>query len=329
MEWLNYHHLHYFWTVAKEGSIARASTTLRLAPPTISGQIHRLEYVLGEKLFGHQGRHLVLTDAGRVAFGYADKIFSLGNEYLDTVKGRAAGGPLQLTVGLVECLPRSIAHRMLQPAFELKQPVQIAFHQAHSPEVFLEDPAAQAVDLVLSDGPVASGNGVRVSNHLLGECGTAFFASSGRAKTLRRRFPESLTGAPFLLPGKSAALRRTLEQWFEVEELRPTLAAEVDDASLMRELGEKGLGVFAAPDVLEDDIQARYKVSVVGRASEVSQCFYATAVERMAKHPAVAAICDAAREKMFDQGSGGPLPMQRERFPHLERLANVKAKGWE
>ena len=299
MEWLNYHHLLYFWVVAKEGSITRASKELRLAHPTISGQIHRLEEVLGEKLFDHRGRNLVLTDAGRVAFGYADEIFKLGQEFVDTVKGRVPGRPLRLVVGLSDVLPKSIVHRMLEPAFALEKRVQIVCREARSTETFLGELALQAVDVVLTDTPAAPSTGLRVFNHLLGECGTSFFAAKVVAKSLRRGFPHSLDGAPFVLPGNNAALRRTLEQWFEDESLRPTIVAEVEDSSLVEELGEAALGVFAVPDVIETHVMARYAVALVGRAPQLKQRFYAISVERKLKHPAVVAICDASRKKIF------------------------------
>ena len=301
MEWLNYHHLQYFWVVAKEGSIARASKVLRLAHPTISGQIHRLEEVLDEQLFEHKGRNLVLTDAGRVAFGYADEIFSLGQEFLDTVKGRTPGRPVRVVVGLSDVLPKSIVHRMLEPAFALEKPVQIVCREARSTEAFLGDLALQAVDVVLTDAPAPPTDGVRVFNHLLGECGTAFMADRASAARLRRRFPDSLDGVPFVLPGTNAALRSALDEWFETQSVRPKVVAEVEDSSLMRVLGEAGLGVFAVPDVVEDDLQRRYQVSLVGRAPELLQRFYAISVERKLKHPAVVAICDASRKKIFAQ----------------------------
>jgi len=301
VEWLNYHHLQYFWVVAKEGSIARASKVLRLAHPTISGQIHRLEEVLDEQLFEHKGRNLVLTDAGRVAFGYADEIFSLGQEFLDTVKGRTPGRPVRVVVGLSDVLPKSIVHRMLEPAFALEKPVQIVCREARSTEAFLGDLALQAVDVVLTDAPAPPTDGVRVFNHLLGECGTAFMADRASAARLRRRFPDSLDGVPFVLPGTNAALRSALDEWFETQSVRPKVVAEVEDSSLMRVLGEAGLGVFAVPDVVEDDLQRRYQVSLVGRAPELLQRFYAISVERKLKHPAVVAICDASRKKIFAQ----------------------------
>ena len=125
MEWLNYHHLLYFWMVAKEGSIVRAGKELRLAHPTISGQIHRLEEVLGEKLFARNGRDLVLTEVGQVAFRYADEIFSLGREFLDTVKGGSAGRPIRLVVGVSDVLAKSIVHRILAPALQLNEEIRL------------------------------------------------------------------------------------------------------------------------------------------------------------------------------------------------------------
>jgi LysR family transcriptional regulator, transcriptional activator of nhaA len=299
MEWLNYHHLLYFWAVAKQGSIARASQELRLAHPTISGQIHRLEEVLGEKLFARKGRNLVLTDVGRTAFQYADEIFSLGREFLDTVKGRATGRPIRLVVGLSDVLPNSIVHRMLEPAFRLEEQVRVICREARSTEVFLGELATQAVDVVLSDAPAPAGTAVRAFNHLLGECGTAFFAAPQLAKSCRRRFPQSLEGVPFLLPGGNSVLRRTLEQWFDSEEIRPRIVGEIDDAALAKVLGAAGHGVFAAPDVVEGDVRERYEVRLVGRADDLRQRFYAISVERKLKHPAVVAICEAARRDIF------------------------------
>src|SRR5947208_7204225 len=177
MEWLNYHHLLYFWVVAREGSIVRASEELRLAHPTISGQIHRLEDVLGEKLFMRRGRNLVLTESGRVAFRYADEIFSLGREFVDTLKGRASGKPLRLVVGVADVLPPSLVRRFLEPAFRLGQPVQVICRADKSVQEFLAELALHRVDVVLSDGPAAPGIAVRAYSHLLGECGTPFCAA--------------------------------------------------------------------------------------------------------------------------------------------------------
>ena len=299
MEWLNYHHLLYFWAVAREGSVARASQQLRLAQPTISGQIHRLEDVLGEKLLVRKGRNLVLSDVGRMAYRYADEIFSLGRELLDTVKGRATGQPMRLTVGLLDVLPNSIVSRILAPVFSLDEPVRVVCRQARSIEAFLGDLAVQAVDVVLSDAPAPPGTAVRAFNHLLGECGTTFFAAPRLARSLRR-FPRALDGAPFLLPGGNAVLRRLLEQWFDAARVKPLVVGEMDDSALAKILGEAGHGVFAAPTAVEPDVRRRYRVRVIGRARTLRQRFYAISVERKLKHPAVVAISEAARKLIFE-----------------------------
>jgi len=299
VEWLNYHHLLYFWAVAKAGSIAQASQQLRLAHPTISGQVHRLEEVLGAKLFARKGRNLVLTDAGRIAFRYADEIFSLGREFLDTMKGRPSGRPLRLVVGISDMLAKSIVYRILEPAFRIDQDVRIVCREDRSTDDFMGDLVMNAVDVVLSDAPAGPGTPVRVFSHPLGECGTLFFAAPPLARRCRQRFPQSLDGVPFIAPSSSATLRRELDEWCNALDVRPRIVAELDDAELAKTLGEAGLGVFVAPDVIEAETRRRYRLHLVGRAPDLRQRFYAISLERKIKHPAVAAICEVARTRVF------------------------------
>jgi LysR family transcriptional activator of nhaA len=299
MEWLNYHHLQYFWMVAKEGSIVQASKQLHLAHPTISGQIHRLEEVLGEKLFRRKGRDLVLTEVGQVAYRYADEIFSLGSELLDTIKGRAGGRQIRLVVGVSDVLAKSIVYRMLEPAFRLEEPIRVICREDRSLDAFMADLAIHAVDVVLSDSPAPSSASVRAFSHPLGECGSVVLAAPALAKSLRRGFPRSLDGAPLLVPGARSTLRRVLDSWFDARDMRPKIIAEFDDAALAAILGEAELGAFVAPEVVEREIRRRYKVHLVGRLAEVRQSFYAISIERKIKHPAVAAICEVARKHIF------------------------------
>ena len=299
MEWLNYHHLLYFWAVAKHGSVTAAARELRLAHPTISGQVHRLEEVLGEKLFAHKGRQLVLTDAGRVAYRYADEIFSLGREFVDTIQGRSTGRQLRVVVGVSDAIAKSIVHRILEPAFRLEQSVRVVCRENRSAEAFMGELAMNSVDVILSDAPAGPGTPVRTFNHLLGECGTSFFAAPALARSSRRAFPRSLDGAPVLLPGGDSTFRRSLNAWFDARDIRPSIAAELDDAALATVMGEAGIGIFAVPDVIEAELRKRYRVELVGRAKDIRQRFYAISVERKLKNPAVVAICQLARSKIF------------------------------
>jgi LysR family transcriptional activator of nhaA len=304
MEWLNYHHLLYFWVVAKHGSIVRASKELHLAHPTISGQIRRLEEVLGEKLFVRRGRALVLTEAGRMAFQYADEIFSLGREFVDTLKRQSSGRPMRLVVGVADVIPPSLVRRFLSPAFRLDASVQMICRADKSVDEFIAEMALHRVDVVIADGPAGTGIPVKAFSHLLGECGTTFFAAAKLAPSIRNQFPRSLDGAPFLMPGAPSAVRRTLDQWFASQDIRPRIVAEFDDSALAKDFGEDGMGVFAAPTVIEAEVLRHYRVRAVGRSDAVRQQFYAISVERKIKHPAVIAICKGARQDIFAPKEG-------------------------
>ena len=298
MEWINYHHLLYFWTAAKEGSIARACEKLTLAQPTISGQLRLLEEALGEKLFTRAGRGLVMTEVGRVVFRYADEIFSLGREMQDVLKGRPAARPLRLFVGISDMVPKLIAYRVLQPALAMSESVHLICEEG-SPEHLLADLAEHRLDVVLSDTPVSSLVRVKAFNHLLGTCGVTLFAVSKIAVRYRKEFPASLDDAPFLLPTKGSSLRSALDQWFDERKIRPRLVGEFKDSALMKTFGQAGAGIFAAPSAIEKEVREHYKVGVVGRVDSITERFYAISVERKLKHPAVVAIREAARDRLF------------------------------
>lgn len=298
MSWLNYHHLLYFWTVAREGGIARACTLLHLTQPTISGQLRLLEKAVGAKLFDRVGRNLALTDTGRIVYRYADEIFSLGRELQDTLQGRPAGRALRLLVGTSPTLPKSVVYRLLQPALDLPEPVRIVYDEG-KPDYLLAQLAVNALDVVLSDVPASPLVKVRAFNHLLGESGVSFMGVARLARTYGDGFPGSLDGAPVLLPGEDSALRRMLEQWFEAEGVQPVIRGEFADSAVLKVFGSTGLGLFAVPTVVEEEIKRTHRVRLVGRAPALRERFYAISVERRLKHPAVVAITEAARKTLF------------------------------
>ncbi len=292
MDWLNYHHLLYFWTVAKQGSIAGACRELRLAQPTISAQLRALEENFGEKLFTRSGRRLVLTETGQVVYQYAEEIFGLGRELVDVLKGRPRGRPLRLTVGISDLIPKLITYRILQPAFALKEPVQLVCYE-DQPEQLLLELSAHRLDLVLSHAAANSAVPARVFNHRLGSCGVSLFATDGLAAKYRKGFPSRLDGAPFLLPMEKSASRRGLEQWFAASGIRPQIIGEFQDSALLGAFGQAGAGIFAAPSAIEKEVRRIYRVSIIGRLDSVVEEFYAvSASRRKIKHPAVVAITE-------------------------------------
>ncbi|MBI1951312.1 MAG: LysR family transcriptional regulator [Acidobacteria bacterium] len=329
MQWLNYHHLLYFWIVAREGSIARATKELRLAEPTIRGQIHRLEQVLGEKLFERSGRRLVLTECGRLAYDYAGEIFSMGREFMEVLKGRGGVRPARLRVGVADVLPKAIVRRALEPALHADVPIRLVCHGDNSVEEFIDQLTAHALDLVLADAPAPPGR-AKVFNHRLGECGTTIFGAASLARSRRKGFPQSLDAAPFLAAGLRSARRLGLEQWFDEHALQPNIVAEIDDSSLIMELGQGGEGLFTGPSFLESEICGRYTVQVVGRLPDLRQQFYAISAERRVRHPSVLATCDAICERLVTlasrEGCGAVGAHSRQSARHGRRSARPSAR---
>lgn len=297
MRHLNYNHLFYFWTVAREGSIARASEVLHLTPQTISGQLKLLEERVGAPLLQRVGRGLVLTETGRLVSQYADEIFALGAELSHRVRGEQPYAPAVLNVGIVNSIAKLIAYRILEPALKAER-LRIICREGDF-ERLLGDLAVHRLDLVLSDRPIPAGLNVRAYNHRLGESGIAFFAQKRLAASYRRRFPESLEGAPVLLPVNATALRRSLDDWFEGLGVTPHIVAEFDDSALLKAFGEAGTGLFPAPSAIGAKIEQMYQARVIGEVAGVTESYYAISPERKLKHPAVVRITEMARSLIF------------------------------
>lgn len=273
--------------------MTRASEKLHVSQPTISGQIRELELAIGEKLLRRSGRAVVLTDAGRTVYRYADEILALDRELLDAVKGgpRRAG---RLAVGLTMVVPKLIAYQMIEPALRLPEPIRLECVEEKL-ERLLAELAIYALDLVLADAPPPPAVKVRAYSHLLGECGVSVLGSETLAAAHRKDFPRSLNGAPFLLPSEDSALRLSLEDWFRDHGVQPRVVGTFDDSALLDAFGQAGAGLFAMPSAIEAEVKRQYKVRVVGRLATVRQRFYAITVERKLRNPAVLAISERAR----------------------------------
>ena len=303
MEWLNYHHLHYFWVVAREGSVTKACDILFLSQPTVSGQIRELEKAMKAPLFAKSGRGLVLTETGQAVFRYADDIFALGRELMDVVNGRPVGKPIRLRVGVVDVMPKLIAHLLLEPALRLPEPVRVVCVEGKLDRLAAEL-TIHNLDLVLTDAPLPQTVKAKVYTHLLGECGVSIVGVPKLVEAYTSGFPKSLDGAPFLLPTEGAALRRSLDQWFEEHGIRPVIRGEFEDSALLKTFGRSGEGVFAIPATVEEDIRDHYGVRVIGIAKGLRERFYAISVERKLKHPAVVAISETARRSFAEPPPG-------------------------
>ena len=299
MDWLNYHHLLYFWTVAKEGGVSRAAEVLHLAQPTLSSQIKKLEKAVGHQLFERSGRNLVLTETGQLVYRYADEIFGLGQELTDVLHNRTNTDRSRFLVGVQGALPKLVAYELLRPALECEQhEYQIVCFEGKINEL-LGELAMHRLDVVIADRPLTPDNHVRAFNHLLGKCGVTVYGTSKLARKYKKNFPQSLNGAPMLLPTQNTSLRRLLEQWFDDNQIYPTIAHEFEDSAVLKVFGQEGHGLFMTPTAIEKDVCKQYSVKVVGRLPELIERFYAISIEKRLKHPGVVKISEFARENLF------------------------------
>lgn len=289
---LNFHHLRHFWVVAREGSVSRAAAKLHVTQPTISEQLAELADQLGTPLFRREGRNLVLTEVGEAAARVADEIFALGDRLVDTVRGKVTGRPLRLAVGISDGVPKSIAHRILEPALEAR--VQLTCREG-TPGRLLAELQRHALDVVIADAP---SHGPGTHDHLLGECGIAIWGTKRRAAELRVGFPRSLDGAPFLLPSANTGFRRELDAWFLANKITPHVVGELDDDALLATMAEAGAGMYAAPDAIALARRPRGLVRT-GAVRGLRAHYYAVTVDRKLVHPAVSLVTGAARTRLF------------------------------
>lgn len=293
MDWLNYHHLLYFWVAARTGSVSAAGEELELSAPTVSGQIRLLEESLGQKLFKRAGRGLVLTDAGRLVFKYAEEIFSLGRALQEDVKGRAPVLARHLRVGVTPGLSEFVVQQKLLPMLQAKENVRLIVHTDHL-QSLLGLLVVRGLDLILSD-TFAANPKLKIFNHQLGESGTTFFASTRSARALKGSFPRSLQQGHLILPAESSALRGEIEKWLASKGVRPAKVSECDNANVMAAIGAATDGVFPAPTSISNELQKRYGVVPVARVDAVHQRVYAVTSERKQKDPAIIAVLKQSR----------------------------------
>jgi len=295
---LNFKHLYYFFAVAKAGAINRAAEKLNLTPQTLSGQLTLFEKRLGVALFRRTGRRLELTDAGHVAFSYADEIFQVGSELEDALRNRHDERPFLFRVGIADVIPKSIAHRLLAPALALPDPVRMVCREDKF-ERLLAELAIHRLDMVLADRPMPPGMDVKGYSHRLGECGLTFFAAPGLAAGLSGKFPLLLDGAPLLIPGEDSAVRAPLLRWLSGQDIFPRLVGEFDDGALMKSFGQAGAGIFPAPTAIAGEVAQQNGVIPLGSTQAVKERFFLITAERKISHPAALAVSESAQRGLF------------------------------
>ncbi len=312
---LNYHHLRYFWEVARHGSLRVAAEKLSVSQPTISAQVKALEEALDRQLFSRSGRGLRLTAAGRMVMDYAGEIFGLGGRLVDVLNGAHSRQPARLNLGITDSFAKLFAWNLIRPALKQHPGLFVACSEGKPPEL-LAQMVTGRLDVVLSDEPAPSSLPIKAFSHLLGEVPVVFCASEALAGSLKDEFPASLNDTPMLLPSAQTAWRHQLDHWFEINNVKPNVVAEFDDSALMKTAAADGLGVVPIALPVAAEAEARFALHPISEALQCGFPSYLITVERSLKHPAVRTIAKDARSYLKTVGDvsaqGGQISLTDE-----------------
>ncbi len=289
---LNYHHLYYFYCVAQAGSITAAASQLRMSQPNLSAQLKLLEQSFAHQLFLREGRALRLSEMGKHVLSYAQQLYSLGNELLETIDGKSIPSK-PLRIGIIDVVPKLLVHRVVLGAVQFPAAPKIICIEGPVQRL-LADLAAHELDLLLTDSRIDGIASVKAYHHSLGECGISFMAVPKMAAKYRKNFPKSLDGAPLLLPTVESAIRRPLDEWFERQGIVADVKGEFQDSALMKIFGREGLGIFVIPSALEKEVRKDYGVATVGTIQDVRDRFFLISIEKRLTHPAIKSIIEQA-----------------------------------
>lgn len=281
---LNYHHLRYFWAVAREGNLTRAARTLHVSASALSTQLRALEAELGQVLFDRQQKGFVLSESGQVAFDYAETIFRAGEELLNTMAGKSRSQRKVLRIGAMATLSRNFQLDFLRPVLG-KREVEIVLQSGNLRELLVQL-AAYSVDLVLSTEPVRPDAERKLANHLIAEYPVSLVAAP-QVIVKESPFPANVTGVPLVLPGEGGSMRGAFDALLHGAGITPYVAAEVDDMAMLRLLAREGVGLTLVPPVVVRDELQSGELREVCRVPGLTKPFYAVTLQRKFPNPLV------------------------------------------
>ncbi len=281
-QWLNYHHLYYFRVIATEGGIVKAAKKLRLGQPTLSTQLKQFEDQLGQKLFERRKKRLYLTEAGRIALEYAEEIFKLGDEMQDALGDRLKEDRIFMQLGSVDSIPKSIPLRLMQEA-QSYGPCTVSIAEGAN-DLLLRDLRDHKLDLVLSNHPPSLSEAQGLYAKKIGSSPLIICASRSLAKNIKR-FPQDLSGQPFIIPTAPSRVRSDFERYLKAEGIQAEIVAEVQDTSLQVLLATHSLGFLPITEHAASELIERKELISLGQAGQVQEEFWLIARERKIENP--------------------------------------------
>ena len=299
---INYQHLYYFWATVHYGGVTKASIKLKLAQPTISAQLKTFEDTFGEKLFQKDGRNLKLTEAGKIAHKYADRIFSIGQELIDVLDGRTSHQHKEFKIGISDVVPKTMAYRLIKPAIKEQNNTTIVCLEDKT-ERLLAELAIGDLDLVIADRPISHNSNIKAFNHFMGDSSISFLCTANFKKLYQKNFPLSLDNAPMLIPTLESTLRQELEKWFRVKNIKPNILGSFQDSALMKIAASDKKGIIPVPTVVASEIMKEYGLINLGTVKEVKESLYLISLDRRLKHPIILDICSEGQKNLFMKNS--------------------------
>ncbi|WP_440056310.1 transcriptional activator NhaR (plasmid) [Pseudoalteromonas sp. T1lg65] len=300
---INFNHLYYFWQVSKHGSIAAASKVLHLTPQTISAQLNSLEERLGKPLFLREGRGLRLTDFGTLTKQYADDIFSIAEEWLETTQSGATNAHRTLKVGISDALPKSLVSKWLSPLIDNDKVANLHCIDGQQTEL-LAQMATHKLDIVLADKPLDSSLPFKVFCHEIGNSQLGFYGAKFWHEQLKQNYPASLQDQSIVLPAKSSPMTNAIQYWLNEQNIEVKVAGHVDDSALMKALGQQGFGIFPAPLSIQNELQRHYDVELIGVIENAYQHYFAFTPDRLIKDSIFSEFVSFAKKASQNENLG-------------------------
>lgn len=286
VQWLNYHHLHYFHVIAKEGTIAKAAEKLGMGQPTLSTQLKQLEESLGKNLFERRKQRLILTEAGKIAYEYADQVFRLGSEMVEALNDRLQNNRVHVQIGALDSVPKPITLEVVLQAYK-RGNCAVSVLEGTSGDL-LRELTAHQIDLLLSNYP-PNVDAQTIYAKSIAQLEVVVCAAP-RFKHLKKGFPQSLEGQPFIFPTRHSHLRRDLEHYFSVKGIRVDPLAETQDTSLQKLLGKEGVGLIPIVEAGAEDLIKEKKLVVLGALEGIYEEIWLMAANRKIDNPVVARL---------------------------------------
>ncbi|CAA0103708.1 Transcriptional activator protein NhaR [Zhongshania aliphaticivorans] len=286
MDRLNLNHLKYFYAVAQYDTVTMAAEKLFVTPQTVSAQLGLLEDAIGYSLFDRVGKRLHLNKEGQIALRYTEDIFRSYRELISELNNLESTQEIILSIGILDSIPKTLSSQIFEAVYAEFSNVRIVTHETDF-EQLLADLAINKLDMILSDRPLPPNVSVKAYSRRLISSDFTFFATAKLAAKLRARFPLSLDGQTFLMPGERSAQFTHVFSWLSQMDIRPHILGEFDDTELTKLLGQSGHGVFCAPSIFSESIQRQYRVKEVGKTGDIHEDYYSITPSRQSKHQIV------------------------------------------